>query len=524
MESLKITSFKALAGTRYGTPKEVWGFRLPKHRGTPAEIARWTIFANAGLLGVSGSDLELTPVRESLGAHHVILKQTLRGRRIYRAYLTVHFSRDRHVYLIKNRAVPRYLARPMADFRKTATEAARLAIRAATRPGVAPDFDVTERAEQMWFLPEGAPGRAPLRPAYRVHLSRSPIPSPGRDRRARQDWIILVDGANGEILRKWNNAAHARGVGKIFDPNPVIALGGSRRLLGTRGRLLNPPADAYKRVPLLGLNPTGWLDGARVTTEPTGPPDKRLHRPHLDFRVDRTERGFGEVMAYFHIDRAVRHLESLGFRGRQRIFSEPVRVNADGPENDNASYSPHTKLLAFWAKLDSHVPDIEDGEIILHELGHAIQDAICPQFGQSHEAAAMGEGFSDYFAASFFERMKPPRYRTSFASWDAIQDRTHRPASLRRLDSPRTVDQFHASDDVHASGEIWSATLWDIRSALGQTVADTIIVESHFQLDGFTTFDRAARAIVDADRNVYGARHIDVLQNIFRDRCIEPVD
>jgi len=55
-----------------------------------------------------------------------------------------------------------------------------------------------------------------------------------------------------------------------------------------------------------------------------------------------------------------------------------------------------------WDALRDVMDDAEDGETVLHEFGHAIQDAICPDFGQSPEAAAMGEGFGDYFAGSFF--------------------------------------------------------------------------------------------------------------------------
>ena len=52
------------------------------------------------------------------------------------------------------------------------------------------------------------------------------------------------------------------------------------------------------------------------------------------------------------------------------------------------------------------IDEAEDGETILHEFGHALQDAIWPDFGQSQEAAAMGEGFGDYFAASFTAEKK----------------------------------------------------------------------------------------------------------------------
>ncbi|MFQ5418562.1 MAG: hypothetical protein ACE5FL_16160 [Myxococcota bacterium] len=78
-------------------------------------------------------------------------------------------------------------------------------------------------------------------------------------------------------------------------------------------------------------------------------------------------------------------------------------------------------------------------------------------------------------------------------------------------------------DSEHDNGEIWSTTLWDIRKKLGGRVADTLVVESHFQLDGFTTMARGARAILDADRNLTGGAHRRKLRNVFRAREIGPI-
>lgn len=138
----------------------------------------------------------------------------------------------------------------------------------------------------------------------------------------------------------------------------------------------------------------------------------------------------------------------------------------------------------------------------------------------------MGEGFGDYFAASFFAAKKPARYRTSVGTWDGILNKGHTPPCLRRVDLRLTYEVFDhdASADEHVNGEIWSATLWDIWTALGRAVADRIILESHFQLDGFTTFARGARAIIDADRNLYSGRHVTRLRQIFRRRGIGPVE
>lgn len=137
----------------------------------------------------------------------------------------------------------------------------------------------------------------------------------------------------------------------------------------------------------------------------------------------------------------------------------------------------------------------------------------------------MGEGFGDYFAASFFAAMKPRVLRPLLMSRDAIADTDHRPPYLRRVDEPVTFESFdHSADaDEHENGPIWSATLWDIWTAVGRAVADRIIIDSHFQLDGFTTFARGARAVLDADRNLYHGRHAPQPRRIFQDRGIGPV-
>jgi hypothetical protein len=231
----------------------------------------------------------------------------------------------------------------------------------------------------MWF-----PLKSKLRPAYRVRV---------RCHTPRQDWIIFVDGDSGRILRKYDNLAEATGVAFVFDPNPAATLAADQ--LPHHGRTLPPPETAYTRVTLRGLNASGWLDGRRVTTKPT---KRRTRQPNRQFLFRSNERAFEEVMAYFHIDRAVTYLESLGFRGPRAIFRAPLPVDANGTDEDNSWFGPHDSSLTFGL---GGVDDAEDAEIILHELGHAIQDAICPGFGQSTEAAAMGEGFGDYFAASF---------------------------------------------------------------------------------------------------------------------------
>ena len=500
MESLRLKSFKAVPGTTYGTPKEIWGFRTKPQRGNPVHTAEQFLKTNQELLGLRGVPLRRTRIIESLGARHVIYQQRLKGIPILRAYVTVHIARDGRVYLVKNRAVPLELAKAAAEFKVAQATARKVALKSATKK---PELARVESIERMWF-----PLKSKLRPAYRVNIRR---------RNPREDWIIYVDGETSRVLRKYDNLASATAL--VFDPNPVIALHGPGRLLRD-GKVQTPPEASYTRVTLRDLNKGGRLDGPRVTTKLTR---RRVRQSDGRFRFTSDERPFEEVMTYFHIDRAIGYLESLGYRGSRRIFHEPLPVDANGTEEDNSWYSPHERSLTFGL---GGIDDAEDAEIILHELGHAIQDAICPGFGQSQEAAAMGEGFGDYFSASFFAEAKPARYRTSVGTWDSIEDTTHDPPCVRRVDEKITYESFDHSEgaDEHDNGQIWSATLWDIWTALGRDVADPIILESHFQLDGFTSFARGARSIIDADRNLNHGRHVARLKRVFHHRGIGPVE
>lgn len=57
----------------------------------------------------------------------------------------------------------------------------------------------------------------------------------------------------------------------------------------------------------------------------------------------------------------------------------------------------------------------------------------------------------------------------------------------------------------------------------GREVADRIVLESHFQLDGFATMAKGARAILDADRHLFRGAHLRKLRNVFAVRGIGPV-
>src|SRR5262249_36833756 len=207
--------------------------------------------ANAGLLALKALRLQRSRVIESLAAHHIIHQQQLHGIPIHRAYVTVHMDRQGRVYLVKNRAVPSDLLEPSARFKISQSGARRRALKSVGKKASA--FSVIAN-DKIWF-----PLQSRLRPAYRVRIQQ---------RKPRADWVIFVDGENGRVMRKYDNLSEASAPASVFDPNPVIALGGSRQLL-RNGQLEQPPREAYTDVTLRDLKSRKRLDGRRVNTSLT---------------------------------------------------------------------------------------------------------------------------------------------------------------------------------------------------------------------------------------------------------------
>lgn len=514
MRKLRKHQYKTVPGRYYGTPKEVWGFASDRGRGDAESIALRFLKSNSSLLGLrpdlSGLRRRKPRVIRSLASTHVIFQQNHQRHRVHRAYVTVHIGRDRRVYMTKSRAMPtRLLPRKPKSLcsKQAAVDRAYVTVAASEK-----SCKQVGEVETLWY-----PSKGSLRLAHKVRLHRS---------KPRQEWIVYIDASTRRILSRYDNLAAVRGVARIFNPNPVIALGNHRKTLTTAGKPRKKlPDKAYSSVYLRDLDDSGYIQGQRVTTAPT---KGRVRRADFDFKLSaghsKYRTAFKEAMAYYHIDKAIRYLESIGYRDGRAIFTAPIPVNVKGTRADNSWYSPGLKQLTFGT---GGVDDAEDAETILHEFGHALQDAIIPDFGQSQQAAAIGEGFGDYLAASFFASKRKSRYRTSVMTWDGVTfDEYYDPPCVRRVDEAYTYEEFDHSEDAaeHDNGLIWSATLWDIRRSIGRKRADSIIIESHFQLDGFTTLARAARAIVDANRNLYRNKYRSRLVRIFGERGIGPVE
>lgn len=502
---------------RSGTIGSIDGFLTPPaEQETPEQVARAFVEANADPLGehypvypdeaagtskseglaAAREDTALVALQPHLTAegYYVKLQQTYQNVPLEESARIIHMTRDLRVHYVTN---------------DLASDAPDLDVRAIMDKGLCRQdaLHVVRSAlpaDRILAEPQVAcvlvPYNGAWRLVWRVDLALAAAREIHSDADRSGDWRAYVGVETGQ-LELYERTLYARGRGRVFYPNPVVAL---HRSLTPSSTI---PDRAYRDVTLMRLNRGDTLAGRYADTRDTM---DRARHPGRDFRYDRTHRGFEEVMAYYFVDQVMAWLSRLGWRD---LFQRrgPLLINAHGSRADESKYLPSRWGLSFG---DGGVNDAEDASIILHELGHAIQDAQVD--GWSSKAAntpvrAMGEGFGDWLSALYFAEERRGFNEGLVSDWDMC----HRtPPYLRRVTEPKTMADWQGEE--HADGEIWSAALWDLYQELGgksgsqrarqraRSAAIQIVLQSHTYLADpmreTLTFADGASALLKADR------------------------
>jgi hypothetical protein len=308
--------------------------------------------------------------------------------------------------------------------------------------------------------------------------------------------------------------------GAVFKVNPVQS-SGNEKLVDAKDSATAVPASEYTLVPLTHLDGSGYLRGdwAKVVSA-TG----KQVSAKTGYVFNRHDDGFEQVMAYYWVTQAQLYIQSLGFGSSLPAVNmrrQLVRIDQFG--GDNSFYRNGTKKLTITFGKGG-VDDAEDAEVIVHEYGHSVQDAQVLDFGSSEEAGSIGEAFGDYLAVSVGLwaaakngwAVQTPT--ACVADWDSVSYTSEVPHCLRRVDGNKTVADVEG--EVHADGEIWSRALWDIRTALGDTEANRIIINAQFWFKADTTFAAAATTTVSTAQKMYGSGAAAAVTAAFQARRI----
>jgi len=380
------------------------------------------------------------------------------------------------------------------------------------------------------------PGDAGLKLSYKVLI---PTQEP------MHDWQIFVDASTGEILSKQDIIKHLPdGAGLVFDPNPVVTasnntlrqptatIAGGCAYAGSALATIDAQRVSRTLKDLTFAGGVHTLDGpyarivnisAPVSTIPT-------EATATNFKYSSSDERLGAVSLYYHIDTIQRYIQSLGI-----TTANNRRTDADPAVSGfSAYYSPVDKSLHMGTSRPCHPDKSQEGDAIIHEYGHAIQDNQVPGWGVTNpithrdETGAMGEGFGDTLACVFFAAAHNGFQRETFEDWAYVENGA---SGLRRVDGTKVYPTDWASE-VHADGEIWSAALWNIYRAIGgdalaqadrQAAGDALlksVIVSHHLLAVDASMPDGAEAVMrtNADLGEYRGKHLMQMLDSFHDR------
>jgi hypothetical protein len=501
--------------------------------GNPSENAKTFLKDHSRSLSLLQdlSDLKETNVKEGLNKKVTRFQQTFNNLPVLNAFVSIHQSATGRVSKINSS----YINNPL--------------ISGATIP-------LIDKVSAEKIALEGIRQLSGISTLKIIGNARSELNwSSVSDRKLTLIWIVktrtlkprgyfytLVDANTGKRLLQENRIVFATGTGMVYKPNPVQT-SDIINLIDNDDQTDLVFEQQRVEVLLQGLDVgTNLLKGEFVDTASfkasTCPRLNALCSDADDvnrtYLYTRNQAEFEQVVIYNAIDSLQHYLrDSLGFQdilGNATIRNFPTMAISHATDLDQSFYEPDVyedpttfELRGVLNFGDGGVDDAEDADIIVHEFGHAIQNNQNPgcfpggdYVSQVNETRAIGEGFGDYLAASFYKNQGNSIYQSTDApcvgDWDSTSYSTTTPACLRRVDGgkhyPEDLDPSNPADS-HKDGEIWSATLWDLHAdlnsanptqgGLGASRADQLIIDSHFTLDCSNGITMAQTALVMID-------------------------
>ena len=204
--------------------------------------------------------------------------------------------------------------------------------------------------------------------------------------------------------------------------------------------------------------------------------------------------------------------------GRGGTGNDSVRAEAqDGSGTNNANFAtppdgsrPRMQQYLFTSPNPDRDSSV-DGDVVFHEYGHGISNRLIGNGSTAlsgTQSGAMGEGWSDYWATTINNDGAVGEYVTN------------NPAGIRRAAYTVPAAAVHDSYadlgfGVHADGEVWAATLWDLRTQLGATITDRIVLNGMKFTPTRPSFLNARDGILQADQNLNGGANRCAIWTVF---------
>lgn len=228
-----------------------------------------------------------------------------------------------------------------------------------------------------------------------------------------------------------------------------------------------------------------------------------------DFYFTRSNDGFENVNAFYHITCMQDYVQSLGFNNLMNQVLEIDTHGANGADNSFFSGAGPQPSISMG---EGGVDDAEDADVIIHEYGHALSWSANSNNFVSSERAALDEAFGDYQAASYSRSINPFHWHQIF-TWDG-----HNPFWSGRFANTTKIYPQDITGSIHDDGEIWSSVMMEIWGLIGKTTTDKLHYESLYGWSDNMTMPDAALLIIQADSALNGGINYSTLCDRFKAR------
>jgi subtilisin-like proprotein convertase family protein len=215
--------------------------------------------------------------------------------------------------------------------------------------------------------------------------------------------------------------------------------------------------------------------------------------------------------------------------GKGGAQNDEVQVDAqDGSGTNNANFAtppdgskPRMQLFLFTMKNGAGgtaQDSAYDPTVVYHEHTHGLSNrlvgggtAACLGGVQS---SGLGEGWSDFMAASFLDDPVIGAYVTGNATVGV------RRASMANSPFTYANIQDRSMIEKHDAGEVWAAALWDLRTALGKATTEQLVVSGMKLTPCNPTMLEARDAIIDADASINAGVNRCAIFTVFAGRLM----
>ena len=340
--------------------------------------------------------------------------------------------------------------------------------------------------------------------------------------------LVLIDQEDGHLLASHNLVADFSGT--VFTASPGAAAAGD-------GRTPNVSFDGDPTA-----SPSGWVGTARKTIgnnavaatdlnanntvgtneiQPTADANGAFIFP---FNASQDAAGFRAAAvtnAFYLVNAYHDRLYKLGFTetagnfqtsnfGKGGAQADAVQVDAqDGSGTNNANFATppdgqKPRMQMFLFSLAHGTALRQDGDfdpsVIWHENTHGVSNRLVgggtTACLNNLQSGGMGEGWGDFMGGSFLNNPVVGAYVTGNATVGI--------RSAPMNNSPFTYANIKNGtlSEVHDAGELWAATLWSVRTAIGAAKTEQLVIAGMKLTPCNPSMIAARNAILQADVNI----------------------